>query len=73
MVGTVSYPDLSCSGVLSLVSVTPQELQLTETITNPGPYNCIDINVTMDSTGSGTASWTGTGGGETETATLTRS
>jgi hypothetical protein len=74
VVGTDYYSTFSCTGELTLVSVTPQTLVLQETITAQGSsgYTCLDGQITLTATGTGTAEYDWTGSGITATAPLTQ-
>jgi hypothetical protein len=71
-VGTVRYPAWKCNYALTRVSVSSNKLQLTMTVINRGPFNCLSAaGAKMQSTAKG-ASWRLTGGGVIETGPLTK-
>ena len=70
--GTITYPSLSCSGTLAIVSVESDRLTLDQTI-GSGRANCPDGVITLVSGPAGTAAFTFQQGGNNPTGTLTRS
>jgi hypothetical protein len=71
--GTITYPSLSCSGTLAIVSVSSSMLTLDQTI-GSGRENCPDGVIRLVSGPAGTAAFTFLRqGGNNPTGTLTRS
>jgi hypothetical protein len=71
--GTISYPQLSCSGRLAIVAVAQRKVTLDQTIAS-GRANCPDGVITLVSRDAGTATFTflrANGGNPTGTLTRT--
>jgi hypothetical protein len=64
--GTYDEPDLKCSGTLSFISATTDELQLSETVVEqppPGtPWYCVGGPITLSATGNDTATYSWSSG-----------
>jgi hypothetical protein len=71
--GTISYPQLSCSGRLAIVAVAERKVTLDQTIAS-GRANCPDGVITLVSRPAGTVTFTflrANGGNPTGTLTRT--
>jgi hypothetical protein len=70
--GTISYPQLSCSGRLAIVAVAERKVTLDQTIAS-GRANCPDGVITLVSRAAGTVTFTFLrASGTNPTGTLTR-
>lgn len=68
--GAVKYPLWKCAGTLTIAAVTATQLNLTVAFSNPGPFDCPDVQGTLTSLGPGYATWDVTGGGESYSGVL---